>query len=314
VGPHSRYLLLVALIVLVVPCVVIAMTTSSFYYEHSRYFWDPVEERQFSVRGQNADVLFFGDSSLTFGVSPQQIRQETGLSAYSLGVPMPAFAIHHERLLRQYLAHNKAPKLMVLYVAATLRTKPPYAGPPAWYEAETMLLRYGQWQQVAEFFLGNAEEISRFTALAGRRILTFDWSGRRYREQTKALDDGHGYIPSPKAATLATDNCPLSKSQVVPDQELVRWFRQVGIERGISTAVYLAPSPDCNRAFAQTSSIYAKVVDNVPYTLPHRLFVDDTQREHLVSDGAQQNSRIVSAFLNHFMTAPQIRQAQVDTD
>ncbi len=303
VASHSLYVLTILLICLLLCSVVIGLATSSFYYRHSSSFWDVVEEHQFSVRGQDADILFVGDSSLLFGVSSDLIQRETGSSVYNIGVPMPALAVDLDSLLSQYLAHNKAPRVMILYLSAATRTKPPYAFPPTWYEGETMLLRYGGLRRTVDFFSNNTVEISRFMALAGRRVLAFDWRGQLYRTLATKLDAGRGYIAAPLQAAIDTDNCPLSASPLVPDEEFIRGFRQISADRGISAAVYLAPVPDCDPTFAQTSSNYSRVVDNEPYTLSHTMFLDDPQRAHLVVAGAQENAHRVAAFLNRFMVA-----------
>jgi hypothetical protein len=311
VGAHFRYLLVIALIFVAIPCGVIALTTSGFYYRHSKSRWDFVEEHQFNVRGQDADIVFIGDSSLVHGVSPEQLTRETGWSVYNLGLPVPGLVVDHELLLRRYLAQNKPPRLMVLYLSATTRTRPPYAFPPVWYEGETMLLRYGELRQIADFFRRNETEISRFTALAGLKILTFDWSDRAYYERAKVLDESRGYIPLRwvAAQTLGSDDCPLSSSPIVPDEEFIREFRRETADRGIEAAVYLAPIPDCDRSFAATSSSYARIVDNVPYTLPHDFFMNDPARAHLIPPGAQQNSHIVATFLNHFLAGARTAEA-----
>jgi hypothetical protein len=298
---HSRYLLAIAAICLTMAGVIVALTTGSFYYRHSTSFWDVVEEHQFSVSGQKADILFVGDSSLLFGVASDEISRETGLSVYNLGVAMPALAIDRDLLIAQYLAHNEAPRLMVLYISAAMRAKPPFAFPPTWYEGETMLMRYGDAGQAIDFFSANDAEISRFLALAGRRILAFDWAGRNYRTLATALDLGRGHIVPPPHRTLDTGHCPLSDAPMLPDDEFIQRFRQESAARNIPAAVYLAPLPDCDPGFAATSTHYSHVVDNVPYTLAHSLFVDDPQREHLVSAGARQNSRIVATFLNRLV-------------
>jgi hypothetical protein len=114
VANHSRYLLTIASICLLLCSLVIGLATSSFCYRHSTSFWDVVEEHQFSVHGQDADILFVGDSSLLFEVSSDSIRRETGFTAYNIGVAMPALAVDLDSLISQYLAHNRAPRLMIL--------------------------------------------------------------------------------------------------------------------------------------------------------------------------------------------------------
>jgi hypothetical protein len=215
---------------------------------------------------------------------------------------MPVLIVDHEQLVREYLAHNKAPRLMVLYLSATTRAKPPYVSPPAWYEGETMLLRYGGLSKAIDFFRTHTQEITRFLTLAGRRILLLDWTGRRYRTLAIELDRSNGYIPPPARDAIDVTNCPMSSSPVIPDREFVQKIRGDLATRGIPVAVYLAPIPDCDKAFADISSRYTGVVDNVPYTLAHRLFLEDHQRQHLLSTGAQQNSQIVGAFLNRFLS------------
>ena len=303
VANHSRYLLTIASICLLLCSLVIGLATSSFYYRHSTSFWDVVEEHQFSVRGQDADILFVGDSSLLFGVSSDSIRRETGSTVYNIGVAMPALAVDLDSLISQYLAHNRTPRLMILYLSAATRTKPPYAFPPTWYEGETMLLRYGGFRRTVDFFSTNRVEISRFMALAGRRVLAFDWKGQLYRTLSTTLDAGHGYMPPPLQATFDTGQCPWSASPLVPDEEFIRHFRQISADRGIAAAVYLAPTPDCDPTFSDTASNYSRVVDNVPYTLSHSMFIDDPQHAHLVAAGALENSRRVAEFLNRFMAA-----------
>lgn len=301
---HSRYLFLVASICALITVVVLAATTCDFYYKHSTAFWDAVEDHQFNVHDQSADVVFVGDSSLVYGVLPDAIKQKTGLSAYSLGIPMPALALVREQLIERYLTHNRKPRLMVLYLSATLRSRPPYANAGLiWYPGETMLMRYGKSQDIVDFFADNPQEISRFPAFVFRRVLALGWTDRRYVELAKTLDDGAGYMPLASSSVLGSQNCPMSDATIVPDTQFIEDFRRIAAARGISTAVYLAPIPDCDPTFKATALNYSRLVDNVPYTLPHQLFADDPERAHLHVAGAEANSPVVSAFVNRFLAA-----------
>lgn len=65
------------------------------------------------------DVLFVGDSSCVVGVDPRQFTARTGLSAYNLGAPgflgFEGFLL----IVRRYLDHHPAPRLMVLCLHPT---------------------------------------------------------------------------------------------------------------------------------------------------------------------------------------------------
>jgi hypothetical protein len=302
-SPHSRYLLTVASLCVVSVCALVVFTTSHFYFSHSSSFWEAIDQHQFEVRGQRADILFAGDSALLYGISPQVVQQQTGWSAYNLGLSMPALVINHDVLLQRYLAQNSPPRLVVLYLSAASRTKPPYAFKPAWFEGETLLLRYGGARRIVDYFSTHDDEISLFIALAGRRAVALDWSGRRYRALNSELDSDHGHVTPPLRPTLDGSDCRVSSTPVGPDKEFIEQFRRDFARRGIPALVYLAPLPDCDATFPAISSGYLQVVDNVPYTLPHSWFIADEQRAHLIAAGARENSRITAAFLNRFVTA-----------
>lgn len=302
---HFTYLLVVVGCCLV-PCLaVLALTTTGYYVRHSSYFFDVEGDHSFNVHDQNADILLIGDSSLLTGVMPREIARQTGLSVYSQPVSAPVFAVFPDvpaALTDRYLAHNKRPRLILLYLAPGTRAHAPFAKEWKWYEGEALLMRYGKPLEIIRYFASHPERVIPFIVLAGDRIHHRDASGGLYRDVNSKLDEGEGFFSVPQSVL---DSTRCTRSPLTPDRELLEGFRRMAAQRGIAAEVYLAPLPDCDRTFVQTASNFSHLIDNVPYTLATRQFLNDDFLAHLNMEGAEQNSQLVGAFLKRISGMPE---------
>jgi hypothetical protein len=279
--------------------------STKFYYQHSPYAFDVVDEIKFTIKDVDSDILFIGDSSLLFGVIPQIVMSETGLSAYNLGVPFRAYFYASSLLLENYLRNNKRPRLIVLYMSPRWHMDNSYPfGADAWYDGGTMNIRHGGVSGVERFFIGKPERIVEFSYLVWKNVIRFDWSGDRSRELTASLAVKRGHASAEaimgRAVPPVLNDCKGTVENLEADTAYIESFRAKYSRLGIAVAVYVAPLPDCPGTLTRLTTAYRGIVDNTPYVLPHQWFLDDPEQVHLLSSGAKYNSALVARFIGKF--------------
>jgi hypothetical protein len=302
-GLSSRYIrylftkFSIVLFLLVTPFVLLQSPT---YRRHVYYLWHPLVDEKLSARRLNADILFVGDSSLLMGLEPEVIKQRTGLSAYNLGVPGEAFCMASEVLLRSYLANNRTPKLLILYMSpqtncSAVASRREAAG--AYDNIITLSLSH-QNDRLISLLLSHPSYVPMFALNSWYLMLTnFDATGLRYNTAVASLRAGGGYFPNPVNVPL--NACANSDSGMPLDIKFMRQFQHEYADFGGRFGIYLNPMPDCDPRYSRYKREAAGVADNTLQRMPHDLFTYDTA--HLLPSGAEQNSRSVALFLSEFI-------------
>jgi hypothetical protein len=305
---HGRYLILV---LISLPCFILLallFVRSDFLFRHDTVVEDILLERRYDFSGIDADVVFVGDSSLMFGVIPNLVQAQTGLSAYSLGTAAYVLIAAPNLLLDDYLRTNRAPRLVILYLAPWARVNPPYAFNVAWNVGVRMLVGRGSPAQIARYFIDHSEVVIPSLADFWSRLLsTWDWRSSTYNTVVADLIRERGWFPSDAPILRLPegglkDGCSGPTFSINPDTTYLASFRGRLAARGIDVAVYVAPMPDCDPSDTRAQRAYAGIADNSPYVLPHKYFVDDSWYAHLSPDGAAENTMRVSAFLQRYLT------------
>src|ERR1700761_2883798 len=120
------------------------------YEQWSGSKWAPTLEYAFQTAGQNADVVIYGDSTALYGVDPLQMEKDLGLKVINLPNTMGSLPVVDDLSLKQYLAHNRPPKIIVFYMSSwNLNYMHPWG--PRLFEGEEMLLRHGSWSQIFDY-------------------------------------------------------------------------------------------------------------------------------------------------------------------
>src|ERR1700753_1737258 len=80
--------------------------------------WGPILDYAFQAKGENADVVIFGDSSALFAVNPMQMSKQLGLKVINLPNTIGGLPVVGDMALGRYLAGSRPPKLIVFYFTA----------------------------------------------------------------------------------------------------------------------------------------------------------------------------------------------------
>ncbi|HEX3486613.1 MAG TPA: hypothetical protein VHT51_16260 [Micropepsaceae bacterium] len=304
---HLRYFTISILIVPLPILLGFLFAGSEYYYRLSSSFEDVLLDRQFTAEGINADIVFVGDSSLMTGVKPKAIQAATGMTAYSLSSSIFQFMAAGDHLVDSYLAKNRAPRLIVVYIAPWTRVNPPFAYPVEWEVGAKALVRNASLFDGAVFFARHPEVVLQLPQDVWRRLTSrLDWQGNTYKRVVAGLEDERGWFAMdgpvlryPKR--VLPDGCAPVPLPARPDKEFIAAFRRRMMARNIAVALYIAPTPDCASFDTSAETAYAGIADDQPYRLPHRYFIDDRWRIHLTQEGAEANTKRVIDFVKRFM-------------
>jgi len=306
VRAHRRYLA-VCLIVFPLPIMLgFALAKSAYFYRHSSDVIDILHDRQFAAAGIDADLLLVGESALLVGVKPQRVQNATGLSTYNLSTSVYQFIAASDLLIDNYLAKNRAPRLVVLYIAPWTRVNPPFPYQMEWGVGTKAIVRHGRPPDVAQFFVQHPELFLQFPReVWGDFVFQFDRSGSAYENVVNSLKEERGWLAidgpvlrNPKR--VLGDGCERIRFPIAPDKAYIDSFRRKLAARGIPAAVYIAPTPDCDPSDRTAEIAYSGIADNRPYQLAHRYFIDDPYLTHLVPEGAEENTARVIEFVKAF--------------
>ena len=305
---YGRYLIEQLVIILVLMALPFALLQSQSYRRHVYYLWHPLVDEKLNARQMNADIVFVGDSSLLMGLQPEVIKARTGLSSYNLGVPGEAFCMAGEVLLNTYLANNRAPKALVLYLSPQTNCSGLVAGehPGAYDNIITLALSH-ETGRLANLLFEHPSYIPAFAMNSWELAFTnFDLSGRRYGATVASLRAGDGYLANPVNVPLR--GCTNFDPGIPLDVKFLHQFEHDYGSFGGRLAIYLSPVPDCDVRYRRYREEAVGVSNNDLERLPHELFSGDAV--HLAPAGAEQNSRDVASFLSHFMIGTAVKGSE----
>ena len=296
------YLAIAAVAALAQLSLLYGFASTHYFVSHAAYAFDAIADEKVIVTGADADVLFVGDSAVATGVDPGVIKRDTGFSAYNLGVTVSAYAYDPEFLVDHYLAHNKPPRIIVLYAT------PWHVGDPdiPIYEAAGMILRHGSLREMADFFLRTPQHLIDYAHQIMVVAASSTWDDSKYRAVVKVLRENAGFVPMDDLPGARADFgrlkdydafCRSGYYRRPVDAAFFARFRHEYTRPGTTVLIYAAPLPDCNNSARYYAEQFGPLVDNAPYTLPHALFVLDIWKFHLTQRGAELNSALVSEWL-----------------
>ena len=150
---HARFLLaaaLFSLVVLVSPY--LAIRSNTLYCKYSRVFWNPTDCFKFALHDQSANIVLVGDSSLVFGARPNLLAQRLHRSAVNLGLPAGSIIFFPGILLDHYLARNRQPSLIVLYVSPWTLVQHQNDMEHLWNDGARVAIRHGTLAEIGRIF------------------------------------------------------------------------------------------------------------------------------------------------------------------
>jgi hypothetical protein len=291
---------------LMLPLVLAYLSTAAlvmvpaFHYERwGPSEWGPILEYPFRVQHQNADVVIFGDSSAFLGIDPRLVNEQLHIHSLVLPNTIGSLPLSGDMSLNQYLAHNKPPRLLVLYFAPWDLDYRDSVGDHFLFEGEEMLLHNGSPQQILAFARRKPLELLAFplrvnSTLSLHSVLTAVRDGNREQSTARALGHVDYHAPVP----------PIADSCLLPS-EFVREHRTASVRELIRryttqqtrVVVYLAPVPGCANAPAVVNRDFGIVSAKPPFTLPPNDFSADGSYAHLLPSSVATASTLFAQAL-----------------
>jgi hypothetical protein len=330
VSVHLRFVFAALALIILAIAAPLAVIGSDAYCRHSEVYWDAADCYKFSVKDEASDIVFIGDSSLQYGVRPNQLTAALGLSAYNLGLPGGTMVFLPYLLLDRYLAQNRRPRLIVLYLGPWSPVGIPKSDPAAadrlWVDAGRVALRHGGFDGIASVFGSDPRRLIQLPALFWQQgWAQFSRSGARWRQASGIMAAERGWMPfwepgglmtvgpigwwgfsadalAPESASLQ-DDCVLQAKPVAPSGDEIRRFRERYERDGTRVLVYVAPIPACDPSHDAVVTAWRGIADNQPQLLPGHDFVDDGWRVHVTGAGATDATAQVADFLRSILSS-----------
>jgi hypothetical protein len=231
----------------------------------------------YTASGENADIVFFGDSTALYGPDMSELSHLLGMKVINLPESANSLPLTHDTSLVRYLAHNKAPKLIVLHLAPWdldifERTRGPL------FDGEEQILRHGSLQDIIQLIRAQPIDMMlfefRFYRLQNR--LNWLWN-HTYTPLT--ITQGHASMPTifgPMTKGCRFPDEYLEATKTTSAEQLVKKFGTPATK----IMLYLAPLPDCeNLNVVQKMSHGALQVDP-SIVLPPNTFANDSYSIH----------------------------------
>ena len=304
--PFLRFLLFLLAPPLLVYFAAFPLVKSASFEQWCPSKWGPMLEWPFDAKKQDADIVIFGDSSAFLGVDPRIVSQELGVKSVVLPNTIGSLPVIGDLALRHYLAHNRPPKVIVLYFS-TWNLDFDNAQNVRLFEGEEMLLRHSSWQSIKEFGTHHPLEILAFPLRLYSSfgpIMMKSLLHREDRERTTAGALGHVDDYEDFPALSATCDLPASYFNAHSESSVIQLRKQYSSPQ-TRVMIYLAPVPRCRNtdSFVQQASASFEVPG--PAQLPPSGFVGDGYYAHIEPSSVAASSRLLAEALEANQEVPQ---------
>lgn len=299
--PHLGWYFLCLFFIPVLVCVLsyVAVVVPAMRFDRwGQSKWGPLLQYGYTVQDANADVVVFGDSSAFLGVDPRQVNAALGIHSLVIPDTLSSIPVTGDAPLRAYLQHNRAPRLLVLYVTAWDLDALHMRNQHSWYEGEEMLLRYGTARQILDFTARHPMEMLLFPLRLNSTlgVANLKASLRTDRAVSLAQDLGHADYTDPFPPL--SEGCALEPDQAAPTPDTwVRELRQQYSTPQTTVAVYLAPLPACSNAGSVTARSYADIQAAAPVALPPSWFARDGLNAHILPNHVHDSTALFTRFV-----------------
>ena len=270
----------------------VMVTRTRFYVHTSPYAFDVIADQRFALSGAHHELLVVGDSSALIGVIPEDVTRQTGLDTYDLALYASAGIGSYDRVLENYMAHNAAPEIVVLYVTAM---EPAFERQDGAYERTLILFRYGSLSDIATAIARDPGVTIWPAAMLRKTWRKRDWHGQYYDTLLAELTRNRGHMAMPKASL--SDACAFDSRADISSKDALVAFRRKWAARIAHVAFYIAPMAACDRAYSYYVAEYRGIADNEIAQLPGHLMVDNA---HPTPEGAHEASRLLAEFVGRW--------------
>ncbi|WP_157477180.1 hypothetical protein [Granulicella tundricola] len=260
-------------------------------------FFGPLLDYGYSANDVNADIVVFGDSSAVFGFDPVQVGNALNLKVINLPNTLGSLAVTQDDVLRGYLKHNKAPRLIVFYFA-------PWdldfnAGKPKenLFEGEDILLRTAPASEIITYFRHYPLHLLNYplefySSVVQNSLVTF----AHHTSGQAQIVARHGHADVPAHAPSLSEDCSLPTALTNPvGSDTVDRFINSYRSQATQTWLYISPIPNCRNAQLITNRSYRGDLTSSPAALDPTFFALDYT--HVRAPGVPQSSEIFTQAL-----------------
>lgn len=297
------YAAMVVLLPLLAIPAFIALGRSNFFVHHGASIWVQSNDSVFDMRGRHCDVLVYGDSTAMTGIDPDVVEDSTGFRTCNISVTNAVLAVTGNLTLDNYLAHNAAPKVLVIQLS------------PDDFEQENRLwhhtiyaeglleqLRHGSPAESRKLLLAHPHEAASFAGYAAGYTAYFALKDAWFRtthlrpdEDQVQVRNGFFTPPAPprtycEAAKQVNDPSRGNFPRMLADD-----FRHTYERRNSVVLVDVAPIPLCDGNLAAFTSQLKGVTSNSLQALPIEYFNDG---RHYTASGSRVVSNMIAEQVN----------------
>lgn len=244
--------------------------------------WGPILNFPFQAEHLDADVVVFGDSTAFLGVDPRLVQREAGVTTVVLPNTLGSLPVINDLALEHYLAHNKKPKLLVLYFDPWNLDYQHNNEKHLYFEGEEMLLRNGSWQAIRNYTAHHLLDVLAFPLQLNSTIGLDNLKQAIHHNRSVDVRAtlGHRDYTEPWPALLSSCAIPeklLNQRSYASVQTLAEKYER----QNMRVAIYLAPVPQCTNTSSLTHRSFAELATLPPVTLPASDFASDGFFGHL---------------------------------
>jgi hypothetical protein len=248
----------------------------------------------YTARGEDADIVVFGDSSALYGADMSELSRLLGMNAINLPSSITTLALTHDRSLERYLQHNKAPKLIVLHLAPwNLDGVSNGKAPDGVFEGEEQVIRNGTLHDFTQLVRERPVDMLRFPfrfyLLLSRINLLWN---HRYVPQRVTK----GHIVFSEAFGHQSPDCRFPNRFLSPvGTASVEQFIGKYSTPQTKVLVYLAPLPACTNLSAVQGLTSRSTMQFEPsIVLPPDMFANDGYSVHSLKAGSEVRTQVLA--------------------
>ena len=227
----------------------------------------------------DADVVILGDSTALYGLDPKRMSAELGVKVFNISNTLTSLRVTGDLGLKRYLAANKRPRLIVIYLSAWGLDFGNYGTADPVYDGEEMLLRHGTAADVWAFGKQHPAAYLQFPFVFYRVSSPMGFIHPSHDEPAVVAAMGHK--PMQPGPSLAGD-CALNAARVDPKlpMQSARELYERYNSAAIPVLVYVAPVPTCNGIDVVVTNNFGAIHAAPPRVLAATSIVQDGYYTH----------------------------------
>lgn len=265
--------------------------------------YGPVMDYAFQTNGQDADIVLYGDSSEVIGINPMLLSRQLGVKVVALPNTIGSLRLTGEMAMQHYLANNRPPKLIVLYVAPWNLNYSHEESKFLLFEGEEMLFRHGSLPQIFAFFKTHPADTLLFPLRlyeVNPKVASVALLKHLHPSESAAATRGH-YDPLYMVPPFV-GSCKLPKKMIQDEAfDSARSFLDRYTTPSTKVLVYNAPIPACSNASILENRSYAAVQAAPPKLISPADYKADEYYIHLEPTGVDQATAYLrDAIASHF--------------